>query len=129
VAQSLGDGERGMIAQQARIADVSQPPAFGKILQNGKKIIQIDKRPDAFGWFARVDVGLEGDAKLAVANLLERLQNNAKPRQPAAATALKIKDKKPAAVNYDDEAACPGTPNQYFTRPVQVRFSGGIFLR
>ena len=35
---------------------------FGKILENGKKIIQIDRRPEAFGWFARVDVGMEGDA-------------------------------------------------------------------
>jgi thiamine pyrophosphate-dependent acetolactate synthase large subunit-like protein len=78
---------------------------FGNILQNGKKIIQIDKRPDAFEWFARVDVGLEGDAKLAVASLLERLQNTAKPRQAADATAQKIKDKKPDAVNYDDGAA------------------------
>ena len=84
---------------------------FGKILQNGKKIIQIDKRPDAFGWFARVDVGMEGDAKPAVASLLERLTNgNGKPRQPAAATAQKIvaqkiKNKKPDAVNYDDGTA------------------------
>ena len=30
---------------------------FGKILENGKKIIQIDRRPEAFGWFARVDLG------------------------------------------------------------------------
>jgi acetolactate synthase-1/2/3 large subunit len=77
---------------------------FRKILQNGKKIIQIDNRPDAFGWFARVDVGLEGDAKSAVASLLERLKNGGKPRQPAAATAQKIKGKKPDAVNYDDGA-------------------------
>src|SRR5207249_10400444 len=38
---------------------------FGKILENGKKIIQIDNRPDAFGWFARISVGLEADAKVA----------------------------------------------------------------
>jgi acetolactate synthase-1/2/3 large subunit len=36
---------------------------FGKILENGKKIIQIDDRQDAFGWFARIAVGLEADAK------------------------------------------------------------------
>ncbi len=35
---------------------------FGKILENGKKIIQIDDREDAFGWFARITVGLEADA-------------------------------------------------------------------
>jgi thiamine pyrophosphate-dependent acetolactate synthase large subunit-like protein len=67
---------------------------FRKILQNGKKVIQIDLRPEAFGWFARVDVGLEGDAKPAVRRLLQRLKNEAKPRQPAAATAQKIKDRK-----------------------------------
>lgn len=79
--------------------------AFRKILQNGKRIIQIDNRQDAFGWFARVDVGLEGDAKPTVRSLLERLKNGGKPRQPAAATAQKIKDKKLDAVNYDDGAA------------------------
>jgi acetolactate synthase I/II/III large subunit len=75
---------------------------FGKILENGKKIIQIDERSDAFGWFARVDVGIQGNAKLAVAVLLERLKNVGKQRQPDAATAQKIKDQKPEAVNYED---------------------------
>ena len=76
---------------------------FRKILGNRKKIIQIDVRPEAFGWFARVDVGLEGDAKPAVASLLERL-NGGKPRQPAAAIAQKIKGRKPEPVNYEDGA-------------------------
>ena len=43
---------------------------FGKILENGKKIIQIDDREDAFGWFARITVGLGADAKAAVVALL-----------------------------------------------------------
>lgn len=76
---------------------------FGKILENGKKIIQIDDREDAFGWFARITVGLEADAKVAVAALLDRLQEGGKPgRQPDAATAQKIKQYKPAAISYDD---------------------------
>jgi acetolactate synthase I/II/III large subunit len=76
---------------------------FSKILENGKKVIQVDVRPDAFGWFARVDVGLEGDAKPAVAMLTDRLrQGNGKDHQPAAAIAQKIKSRKPAPVNYDD---------------------------
>src|SRR5580704_1099170 len=65
--------------------------AFGKIIQNGKKIIQIDVRPDAFGWFARVDVGMEGDAKAAAASLLTQLKTGGKPRPPDAAVVQKIK--------------------------------------
>jgi acetolactate synthase I/II/III large subunit len=78
--------------------------AFRKILGNGKKIIQIDVRPEAFGWFARVDVGLEGDAKAVVASLLERLKSG-KPRQPGADIVQKAKDRKPEPVNYDDGAS------------------------
>jgi len=78
--------------------------AFGKILENGKKIIQIDVRPEAFGWFARVDAGIEGDAKTTAASLLARLKGARKPGQPDATLVQKIKDRKPDAVNYDDGA-------------------------
>jgi Thiamine pyrophosphate enzyme, central domain len=65
---------------------------FGKILENGKKIIQIDDREDAFGWFERITVGLEGDSKVAVAALLDRLKEGGKPgRQPDAQTLQKIR--------------------------------------
>jgi acetolactate synthase-1/2/3 large subunit len=76
---------------------------FGKILENGKRIIQIDDREDAFGWFARITVGLEADAKVAVAALLDRLQEGGKPgRQPDAETVQKIKQWRPPAISYDD---------------------------
>jgi acetolactate synthase I/II/III large subunit len=76
---------------------------FGKILENGKKIIQIDDRPDAFGWFARIAVGMEADAKVAVAALLDRLRVGGEPaRQPDAATVQKIKQWKPPAISYND---------------------------
>lgn len=76
---------------------------FGKVIQNGKKIIQIDIRPDAFGWFARVDVGLTGDAKATVNELLERMQaSGQKARKPAPATADKIKNRKLPDVNFED---------------------------
>ncbi|MEP9372823.1 thiamine pyrophosphate-binding protein [Mesorhizobium sp. KR1-2] len=76
---------------------------FGKILENGKKIIQIDDREDAFGWFARATVGLEADAKIAVAALLERLQADGAPaRQPDAETVQKFQQRKPPAISYDD---------------------------
>ena len=78
---------------------------FGKILENGKKVIQIDERADAFGWFARISVGLEGDAKETVASLLERLKTAEKPRQPDATTAQKIRTKTPNGFNYEDGAA------------------------
>ncbi len=76
---------------------------FGKILENGKKIIQIDDREDAFGWFARITVGLEADAKVAVASLLDRLKESGKTgRHPAPETVQKIKQWKPPTVSYDD---------------------------
>jgi acetolactate synthase I/II/III large subunit len=76
---------------------------FGKILENGKKIIQIDDREDAFGWFARITVGMEADAKVAVAALLDRLKEGGQPgRQPDAQTLHKIKQRKPPTVSYDD---------------------------
>ena len=76
---------------------------FGKILENGKKIIQIDDRSDAFGWFARITVGLDADAKVAVAALIDRLREGGEPsRQPDAETAQKIKQWKPPAVSFDD---------------------------
>ncbi len=78
--------------------------AFRKILDNGKKIIQVDVRPEAFGWFARVDVGIEGDARAVAEGLLARLKTVGKPRQPDAALVQKIKARKPDAVNYDDGA-------------------------
>ncbi len=77
---------------------------FSKILQNRKKIIQVDLRPDAFGWFAAVDVGIEGDARLTVASLLARLRTTGKPRQPDAGLAQKLKNRTPAPVNYEDGA-------------------------
>jgi thiamine pyrophosphate-dependent acetolactate synthase large subunit-like protein len=76
---------------------------FGKILENGKKIIQIDDRDDAFGWFARIAIGLAGDSKVAVAALLDRLKAGGKPpRRPDAQMMQKIKQRKPPAVTYDD---------------------------
>jgi acetolactate synthase I/II/III large subunit len=76
---------------------------FGKILENAKKIIQIDDREDAFGWFARITVGLGADAKAAVVALLDRLKEGGKPgRQPDSETLQRIKQRKPPAVSYDD---------------------------
>jgi thiamine pyrophosphate-dependent acetolactate synthase large subunit-like protein len=76
---------------------------FGKILENGKKIIQIDDREDAFGWFARITVGLGADAKAGVIALLDRLKEGGKQgRQPDADTLRRIKQRKPPAVGYDD---------------------------
>ena len=76
---------------------------FGKILENGKKIIQIDDREDAFGWFARITVGLEADAKAAAVALLAKLKEGGKPaRQPDPELVQKKKQQKPLAIKYDD---------------------------
>jgi acetolactate synthase I/II/III large subunit len=76
---------------------------FGKILENDKQIIQIDDREEAFGWFARITLGLEADSKVAVAALLDRLKEGGKPaRQPDAQTVEKLKRQKPPAISYDD---------------------------
>jgi thiamine pyrophosphate-dependent acetolactate synthase large subunit-like protein len=76
---------------------------FGKILENGKKIIQIDDREDAFGWFARITVGLEADSKVAAAALLNKLKEGGKPaRQPDAQLIQRIKQQKPPSITYDD---------------------------
>ena len=76
---------------------------FGKILENGKKIIQIDDREDAFGWFARITVGLEADAKAAALALLAKLKEGGKPaRQPDPELVQKKKQQKPLTVKYDD---------------------------
>jgi thiamine pyrophosphate-dependent acetolactate synthase large subunit-like protein len=77
---------------------------FRKILENGKKMIQIDVRPDAFGWFVPVDVGIEGDARAAAVSLLTQLKTGGQPRQPDAALVQKIKARKPDVVGYDDGA-------------------------
>ncbi len=78
---------------------------FGKILENGKKIIQIDVRADAFGWFAPVQASLEGDAKAAAAALLQALQEgSAESRQPDAETVQKIENRRAPAESYDDGA-------------------------
>ena len=76
---------------------------FGKILENGKKIIQIDVRADAFGWFAPVQAGLEGDAKVATAALVQALQERSSgQRSPDGGTVQKIKNRRDPTENYDD---------------------------
>jgi acetolactate synthase-1/2/3 large subunit len=68
-------------------------------LENGKKIIQVDDREDAFGWSARIAVGLEADTKVAVAALLDRLKEGGKPgRHPDTETVQEIKQRKPPAI-------------------------------
>ncbi len=77
--------------------------AFRKIIENGKKIIQIDIRPEAFGWFARADVGIEGDAKVAAAALLERLREvDKRSREPDAGLAQRIVETRSPTESYDD---------------------------
>ncbi|MYZ36094.1 MULTISPECIES: thiamine pyrophosphate-binding protein [unclassified Streptomyces] len=76
---------------------------FGKLLANGKKIIQIDDRPDAFGWYARVAVGMTADARTAVSALVDRLAETVDARRPDAGLVQRLQDdRKPTAVHYND---------------------------
>ncbi|MFF1421032.1 thiamine pyrophosphate-binding protein [Streptomyces sp. NPDC058280] len=75
---------------------------FGKIMENGKKIIQIDDRQDAFGWFARVTVGMTADAKTAVAALTDRLGAASASRQADAGLRQRIQDSKHGDIDYAD---------------------------
>ncbi|MGY4900943.1 thiamine pyrophosphate-binding protein [Streptomyces sp. 900116325] len=76
---------------------------FGAILANGKKIIQIDDRPEAFGWFARVAVGMTADAGTAVAALADRLAETVDARRPDPGLLQKLQDdRKPATLQYND---------------------------
>ncbi|MFE4173579.1 thiamine pyrophosphate-binding protein [Streptomyces sp. NPDC056909] len=76
---------------------------FGKLLANGKKIIQIDDRPDAFGWFARVAVGMTADAGTGVAALTDRLARTVEARRPDPGLVQRLQDdRKPKSVHYND---------------------------
>jgi acetolactate synthase-1/2/3 large subunit len=77
---------------------------FGKLVKNGKKIIHIDNRPDAFGWFARVAIGMTADARTAVGALAERLSATTKARPLNAQILLKIQERNASTrkVSYDD---------------------------
>ncbi|MGW6744269.1 thiamine pyrophosphate-binding protein [Streptomyces sp. NPDC055025] len=76
---------------------------FGKILANGKKIIQIDDRPDAFGWFARVAVGMTADAGTGVAALTDRLARTVEARRPDPGLVQRLQDDRgPKSVHYND---------------------------
>ncbi|MFD7117794.1 thiamine pyrophosphate-binding protein [Streptomyces sp. NPDC056730] len=77
---------------------------FGKILENGKRIIQIDDRPDAFGWFARVAIGMAADARTAVAALADRLGETMAAHQPDAGLVQRIQeqDRKLRSVRFTD---------------------------
>lgn len=86
---------------------------FGSVLEN-KKIIQIDRRQEAFGWYSQVDLGLEGDAKLTVSTLLEYLQQSDGARKPDATIEKVVKGFAPESFNYDDgEAVDPRRAMQH----------------
>ncbi|MFB7272447.1 thiamine pyrophosphate-binding protein [Streptomyces sp. NPDC056244] len=87
---------------------------FGKLLKNGKKIIQIDDRPDAFGWFARVAVGMTADAKTAVAQLADRLGATAEARPLDSGLADRIRNQELWIAQYaDGDATDPRRAAQY----------------
>ncbi|QXE38180.1 thiamine pyrophosphate-binding protein [Streptomyces sp. GMY02] len=87
---------------------------FGKLLKNGKKIIQIDDRPDAFGWFARVAVGMTADAKTAVAQLADRIGATMRARPLDRGFADRIRNQELWIAQYaDGDATDPRRAAQY----------------
>jgi len=97
VSGKLGNGLSAEVLEDADLiiavgASLNPWTTQNRIVLRNKKLVQIDRRHTAFGFYTPVDVGLEGDARVTVAALLERLCSaGKKPRQPDAAIAERIK--------------------------------------
>ncbi|MFC4030119.1 thiamine pyrophosphate-binding protein [Streptomyces polygonati] len=87
---------------------------FGKLLKNGKKIIHIDSRPEAFGWFARVAIGMTADARTAVGALADRLSATTEARRPNTQLQQQIQERNAWKVSYEDgDSVDPRRAAQY----------------
>jgi thiamine pyrophosphate-dependent acetolactate synthase large subunit-like protein len=97
VSGKLGTGLSAEVLENADLiiavgASLNPWTTQNRTVLRNKKLVQIDRRHTAFGFYTSVDVGLEGDARVTVAALLERLRSaEKKPRQPNAAIAERIK--------------------------------------
>src|SRR6202022_1589161 len=97
VSGGLGTGLSAEVLENADLiiavgASLNPLTTQNRTVLRNKKLIQIDRRHTAFGFYTSVDVGLEGDARVTVAALLQRLRSvNKKPRQPNSAVAERIK--------------------------------------
>jgi acetolactate synthase I/II/III large subunit len=108
VSGGLGTGLANEILSQADLviaigASLNPWTTQNRAVLQDKKLIQIDRRNNAFGFYTPVDVGLEGDAKVAVWALLQRLNNDwGAPREPAGDTMKRIQKFSFARPEFED---------------------------
>ena len=81
VSGGLGTGLANDIVNHADLiiaigASLNPWTTQNRAVLHDKKLIQIDRRHNAFGFYTPVDVGLEGDARITVVALLERLRSD-----------------------------------------------------
>lgn len=73
---------------------------FGTVVKN-KKLIQCDRRQEAFDWYSPVDVSLKGDVKKVASQMIEKL-NDFSAHDSIEALAKKVADAKPGPCEFDD---------------------------
>jgi acetolactate synthase-1/2/3 large subunit len=108
VSGKLGTGLSAEVLENADLiiavgASLNPWTTQNRTVLRNKKLIQIDRRHTAFGFYTSVDVGLEGDARVTVAALLERLRSTGKkPRQASPETVERIKNFDETRPSFED---------------------------
>jgi acetolactate synthase I/II/III large subunit len=108
VSGKLGTGLSAEVLENADLiiaigASLNPWTTQNRAILRDKKLIQIDRRHTAFGFYTSIDVGLEGDARVTVAALLEGLRSSGiKPRQPDVTISERIKNFSPARPKFED---------------------------
>ena len=74
---------------------------FGSVIE-GKKVLQIDNRQEAFGKYVPPTVGLQGDAKVTVAALYKKIQKSIDKKEPDQEIKKLITTFKPENISYND---------------------------
>jgi acetolactate synthase I/II/III large subunit len=108
VSGGLGTGLANEILSQADLviaigASLNPWTTQNRAVLQDKKLIQIDRRNNAFGFYTPVDVGLEGDAKVTLFALLQRLNNDwGAPREATKDSVKRIQQFSFARPTFDD---------------------------
>src|SRR5260370_25413763 len=111
VSGGLGTGLANDILDQADLviaigASLNPWTTQNRAVLRNKRLIQIDRRHNAFAFYTPVDVGLEGDARVALLTLLKRLQEKQQaPRSPDDQTIQKVKQFAYARPDYADRGS------------------------
>ena len=108
VSGKLGTGLSAEVLESADLiiaigASLNPWTTQNRAILRNKRLIQIDRRHTAFGFYTSIDVGLEGDARVTVGALLERLRSaGIKPRQPNAVISERIRNFSLARPSFED---------------------------